>query len=293
MGLFGWIKEKVSAATKKVKSVVSNCWGSFSGKTDHDEAKRRYEALKAEFELKKNRFENDIDIETQKIKTSLKSINNNKKLIHNQYFPLFTDKMKNFHNIGIKETEICEIFDYEIKTKESLKSKSDLFLIDFDNHKFKTNAQAVFTLGFLTRKRAKETLLRVEEEELKAKEIYAKMDSEVNKIKLTVKSIEQVEKYFNDLISIFSNLIDDCDFATNYLLSHHIMLGFPMKNKKLDASFLPTQILEQLRATFSVAIILGELSRLRYLSNSNVEIEKKDLAIVTEKYKEIEVLLAA
>ena len=66
----------------------------------------------------------------------------------------------------------------------------DSYKIDFNKHKFKTSMQAIFTFGIYTRKKAKETLYAVQEEERKVEAEIAKMEAECVKLK----AIEDVYK---------------------------------------------------------------------------------------------------
>ena len=82
-----------------------------------------------------------------------------------------------------------ELFEGSTLKVDSMKSKADLYLIDFKKNPIKSNALAIISFGFYTRKKAKETKERVIEERkrlLRTSKEFVENTEKLIKIKIIV-----------------------------------------------------------------------------------------------------------
>lgn len=65
----------------------------------------------------------------------MKSINSSKEIIKTELFPAFAEKMKHLKDIPVSNEYLKEYFSGTTIKVDSMKSKADLYLIDFKkNH---------------------------------------------------------------------------------------------------------------------------------------------------------------
>lgn len=190
MGIFGWIGRKAKAVTSAISNAVkatgraiSSGYKSFTGQATFEEADKMYEDVMRRFEAHKAYFEKEVDNLSSEIEAQVKSINSSKETIKTELFPAFAEKMKKLKDITVSDEYLKEYFSGTTLKVDSMKSKADLYLIDFKKNPFKSNSLAIVTLGFYTRKKAKETLERVKEEKKRLEEEMARMDSELVKLR--------------------------------------------------------------------------------------------------------------
>ena len=154
MGIFGWIGRKARA----VAAAISRGYKSFSGQATFEEADRMYEDIKKRFEEHKAFFEKEVENISSQIEEHVQSINKSKETIKTELFPAFAEKMHILKDIPVSESYLKEYFNGSNLKVDSIKTKANLYLIDFKKNPFKSNALAIISLGFYTRKKAKETL---------------------------------------------------------------------------------------------------------------------------------------
>lgn len=92
-------------------------------------------------------------------------------------------------------------------------------------------------MGFYTRKKAKETLYNVKEEEAKINSEISRMDSEINKIYIIEKSIKQVADMFTSVIEMYNNLLIRLDSSINYLLVRSLAFAHQIVGKQMSVKF--------------------------------------------------------
>ena len=174
--------ELIERGANKVKAATTNVWNKFTGKDKFEKAKQLYEDISRKYNEKQTQFQAELDKYIAKIEAHINVINSSKERIKTDLFVQMAKKMANIKDINISEKFTVEEFLPNEVSFDSIRTKSQLFKIDFDKHKFKTTFQAIYTLGFYTRKKAKETLLNVEEEQKKLETEMKKMDAELVRI---------------------------------------------------------------------------------------------------------------
>lgn len=233
MGIFGGFIRKVGSAiasgVKKVGSAIASgakaaangvkkVAARISGKDKFEEAERLYDEISKRYNEKREHFQKEIERITSLIEEHVKSINDSKRMIKRELFPAMANKISKIKDIRISDEYSVEEYIESVLNVDTIRSREQLFTIDFNAHKVKTTFQAIFTLGFYTRKKAKETLYNVKEEEAKINSEISRMDSEINKIYIIEKSIKQVADMFTSVIEMYNNLLIRLDSSINYLL---------------------------------------------------------------------------
>ncbi len=143
-----------------------------------------------------------------------------------------------------------------------------MFLIDFDKHKVKTTFQAIFTLGFFTRKKAKETLNRVREQSKVLDASIKKMKAEKKRMTLSQKSLSQIVLYMDDMFSFYEEILGELDFAVSSLRALYFKGNIHyFEEQKLDCYYLPKRHLLCLMATEQATRIIHQIVSKQYLTD--------------------------
>lgn len=278
MGIWGAIKsvgravggaikkgvEVVVDTAKKVGSAVkngaTNLWNKASGKEKFEEAERLYAEISARYNSRRNQFEEDVENYTNKIENHVNQINRSKEKIKSELFLEMAKKMEKIKDIEVSKDFSVESYIAEAVSFDSIRSKSELYKIDFNKHKFKTTVQAIVTLGFYTRKKAKETLYAVEEEEGKINTEIAKMDAEIVKLKTIESSLDNVELYFSSLIELYQNLLIRLDSSVNYLFVRSMAFAHKLVNTEMSIRRLPKMQQKEVEAIITASKILKAMT---------------------------------
>ena len=172
MGIFGGFIRKIGSAAKKVGTAVvsgvkkvgtavtngvKNVAARVSGKDKYEEAQRLYDEISKRYNEKREHFQKEIERITALIEEHVKSINDSKRMIKMELLPAMVNKISKIKDIRISDEYSVEEYIESVLNVDSIRSREQLFTIDFNAHKVKTTFQAIFTLGFYTRKKAKET----------------------------------------------------------------------------------------------------------------------------------------
>ena len=269
MGIFGGFIRKIGSAAKKVGTAVvsgvkkvgtavtngvKNVAARVSGKDKYEEAQRLYD------EISKRYNEEHV-----------KSINDSKRMIKMELLPAMVNKISKIKDIRISDEYSVEEYIESVLNVDSIRSREQLFTIDFNAHKVKTTFQAIFTLGFYTRKKAKETLCNVKEEESKINSEISRMDSELNKINIIEKSIKQVADMFTSVIEMYNNMLIRLDSSINYLLVRSLAFAHQIVGKQMSVKVLPMMQQKEVEAIYTASKILKVMAETQLL---NVEKQK-------------------
>lgn len=249
----------------------------FTGRATFEEADRMYEDIQHRFEEHKQYFENRAARLSSEIETQVKSINASKRLIKTELFPAFSEKMRRLKDIPVSEEYLEESFSGETLKVDSIKSKSELYLIDFKKNLFKSNALAIITLGFYTRKRAKETLERVREEAKRLEEEMARMDSELTRLKKIKEALELMAQYFLSLIEIYRMLLNRLDNSVHFLMIRCISLAHELVRDQMSIKLLPKSQQAEIMAMVSISKILKTMVDKNIVMSGNSELVSRDL----------------
>lgn len=308
MGIFGGFIRKVGSAiasgAKKVGSVIASgakavangvkkVAARVSGKDKFEEAQRLYDEISKRYNEKREHFQKEIERITALIEEHVKSINDSKRMIKRELFPAMANKISKIKDIRISDEYSVEEYIESVLNVDSIRSREQLFTIDFNAHKVKTTFQAIFTLGFYTRKKAKETLYNVKEEEAKINSEISRMDSELNKINIIEKSIKQVADMFTSVIEMYNNLLIRLDSSINYLLVRSLAFAHQIVGKQMSVKVLPKMQQKEVEAIVTASKILKTMTETQLLSvEKQKDVEEYDGKISGNK-KEIESIYKA
>lgn len=289
------VKEVVSDAVDYVKKKGSKVIGAITGKNTFDKAEELMNDIVDRYDKAKFEYERDVKKISSQLELKINAINYYKKDIFDNHFDQFKSIGNRLHNINIEGKSFLEYFDdsiTEIKVQDGVKERVDLYEIDFNNLSFKEIGLGIITLGFFTRKKAKQTLIKVQEEEKRVDEEIEKMKSQVKKLKVVLKSIDNVAQYFEVLIQSYSKLLDRFEYGISSQILKATLNNTKLENGKLDFKQMPIVHIEEFQALFNLSIVLKQMSTMGYLSQDG-EIEDKDIEAVNHiKYKieQLEVL---
>lgn len=259
MGIFGWIARKTTSAFKAVGTAVANGYKKFTGKVTFEEADRMYEDIKSRFEQHKAYFEKEVESLSSDIDDQVKVINRAKITIKTELFPAFAEKMKCLKDIPISDDYMKEYFSGSTLKVDSLKAKADLYLIDFKKNPFKSNALAIVTLGFYTRKKAKETLEKVREEKKRLEEEMKRMDSELVKLRNIQEALELIAEYYVSLIEVYRALLNRLDNSVNFLMIKCISTTHRLVREQMSIKLLPKSQQSEIMAMISISKVLKSM----------------------------------
>ena len=241
MGFFSWIKKKYKAVT---------------GQSTFEEADKMYEEVKSRFEIHKKHFEKEVEKLSSQIESEVNIINKSKETIKTELFPAFANKMKYLKDIPVSDEYLKEYFSGTTLKIESIKEKADIYLINFKKNPFKSNALAILTLGFYTRKKSKETLERVKEEKARLEEEIARMESELIKLRRIKEALELIAEYYLSLIDLYRVLLNRLDNSVNFLLIRCISLSRRLIMQQMSIKLLPKSQQAEIMAMVTISKVL-------------------------------------
>ncbi|WP_160064995.1 DNA repair protein [Psychromonas sp. L1A2] len=278
MGFWSSIISACSRVADKVKSTCSKVWNGITGKDKFNEAEELHAKIKERYDKAKSNYENSVSSKISSIESKLKAINYHKNNIYNEHFPRFVSLGNRIHNIRVAGSHFEEFFDdkiLEIKVQTGVQSKAKLFEIDFNNLSFKDVAFSILTLGFFSRKKAKESLQQVKDEEKRIDEEISKMNSQLGKIDQIVNSIDNVSEFFEELVQNYTHLLNRFEFGINSQRMIQVGLNPNIFTEKLDFKLMPIAHIEEFQSLFNLSIVLKQMSQLGYLSQQG-EVSEQD-----------------
>ena len=296
MGIFGWISRKAQAVTSAISGVVkatgraiSSGYKCFTGQATFEEADRMYNEVLRRFEKHKAYFEKEVDNLSSEIEIQVKSINSSKEIIKTELFPAFAEKMKRLKDIPVSNEYLNEYFSGTTIKVDSMKSKADLYLIDFKKKPFKSNALAIVTLGFYTRKKAKETLERVKEEKKRLEEEMTRMDSELVKLRRIKDALGLIAEYYLSLIELYRVFLNRIDNSVNFLIIKCVSFAHKLVRDQMSIKLLPKSQQAEIMAMVSISKVLKSMIDKNITMDGKVErISNSVNAIKNEMQKQKE-----
>lgn len=266
MGIFGWFSSKVKAVAKGISNafravgnVVSKGYKNFTGQATFEEADRLYEEIRERFEKHKAYFESEVEKISKDIDEQVKSINDSKIAIKTELFPAFAEKLKYLKDVEFDQNFMKEFYDVPSMKVDSMKAKADLFLIDFKKNPFKSNALAIISLGFYTRKKAKQTLEKVKEEKARLEEEMQRMDAELVRLRNIQEALKLIAEYYVSLIELYRALLNRLDNAVNFLLIRCISFAHKLVRENMSIKRLPKSQQKEIQAMVTISIIMKEM----------------------------------
>jgi hypothetical protein len=271
MGLWGRITSKVRETASKVvdagkkavtyvKEKVTNTWNSFTGKKTFEEAEQLYEEVSNRYNQRKSRFDSDVDRLTDQIEAHVKRINDSKSRIKTDLFTRMAAGVEQLLDVSISKEFSLESYKGADLRFDEMRTKGQLYRIDFNKNKFKTSVQAIFTLGFYTRKKAKETLYAVQEEELKIHAEIAKMNAEVGRLSMIEESLRKVAHYFASLTDLYEQLLARLDHSVHYLHLRSLQIARQVVRQEMSIGHLPVVMQKELEALVTSSMILKAMT---------------------------------
>ena len=271
--------QAVGHVAKKVGAVVYSGYKKVSGMDVAEEAERKLAALREKTRRRKTEFEEQMAELSGKINLAIDAINGCRAELNGSVFPRFRMLMDNFRRVPVG----CVLNEKHVRAKArrcAVRGRDELMKIDFVNHPIQTNLAAIFTLGFYTRKMAKESLLQVKEEESRMKAEFRKLDSEVVRVGEVLKGIEQVARYFKNHVSLCNRVLDEVDYSVVMLRNGRAILNGASVDEKFDPEFLPEHHLAALQSAYTAMRIAFAMGARRYVAS-----DSKSLEIVEEDVK--------
>lgn len=254
------VKDKVVERAHKLKDCVTNVWSKFTGRDKFKEAEQLYDKITTRYNSKRKQFDEDLDCYLAKIEKHVEVINKSKERIKRELFISMAKKMEKIKDIAVSSDFSVEEYVNVALSFDSIRGKSELYKIDFNKHKVKTTIQAIFTFGILTRKKAKETLYAVQEEEKKIDCEIEKMNAEIIKLKAIEEALDNVEMYFTSLISLYERLLIRLDNSVNFLYIRCMNFAHKIVSKEMSIRRLPVMQRKEVEAIITASKILKEMT---------------------------------
>ena len=291
------VAKKTWEGVKKVGNCVAKVWKKFTGQDVAEEAERRWVALEERTRRRNEEFNAFTSEKSKEINDALASINACRKRLNDELFPQFCSLAGNFRNWSVADVGL----EKSIRLKggcDTVRSREELMRIDFRNHPISANLLAVFTLGFVTRKRAKESLNQVKEEEERMNAEFQKLEAEKARINGVLMSLRQVERQFESCLEIYSKVLDEVDYSVALLRLGRCILGGEFADGKFDVEFLPERHLLSLKAADEITRIVFAIGAHRYVNANSkrmelLDVDVTDVRIGQNKCKAIEQNLKA
>lgn len=205
--------------------------------------------------------------------------------IKTELFPAFAEKMKKLKDITVSDEYLKEYFSGTTLKVDSMKSKADLYLIDFKKNPFKSNSLAIVTLGFYTRKKAKETLERVKEEKKRLEEEIARMDSELVKLRNIKQALELIAEYYLSLIELYRALLNRLDNSVNFLMIRCISFAHKLVREQMSIKLLPKSQQAEIMAMVSISKVLKSMVDKNITMEGKTEKISSNVAAVKEEMR--------
>ena len=281
MGIFGWIGRKARA----VAAAISRGYKSFSGQATFEEADRMYEDIRKRFDEHKAYFEREVNNISSQIDKHVQSINKSKETIKTDLFPAFAEKMRVLKDVKVEQVFLKELFEGSTLKVDSMKSKADLYLIDFKKNPIKSNALAIISFGFYTRKKAKETKERVIEERKRLEEEMARMDSELTKLRAIRDALETIAKYYDSMIELYVALLTRLDNSINFLMIRCISFEHKLVHEQMSIKLLPKSQQTEIMAMVSISKIMKAMVDKKVTLDGKTEAIRTNVILVKEELR--------
>jgi len=301
MGLWGkitsWVREKKERIVETTKSFlkekVTNTWNKFTGKTTFDEADKLYEEITGRYNRRKKQFDSDVERLTNRIESHVKRINGCKSRIKTELFVRMAAGVEQLLDVAVSKDFSLESYRGGNYRFDEARTKGQLYRIDFNKNKFKTSVQAIFSLGFYTRKKAMETLHAVKEEEAKLNAELAKMDAEYGRLHAIEASLSHVAHYFASLIDVYEQLLARLDHSLGYLQARSLQLARRVAPEEMSIAHLPVMMQKELEALVTSSKLLKAMTDAQVTALEEPDIVKTYANDMKQRHDQINRVYAA
>ncbi len=281
------VVDKAKETFKDIKSKITGMWHKFTGQDKFEEAKALYDKIESRYKKERDEFDRISELNLDRISNHVDFINNSKEKIKRELFVNMATKLSQIKDINISNNFSLEEYIADGLNIDELSSKSSLFKIDFDKHKFKTNVQAIFTLGFYTRKKAYESLYAVQEEEAKVNNEIVKMKAEITRITALEKALSNIVDYFRTLIELYENMLIRLDSSVNFLYVRCMSFVHEIVNAEMSIRRLPLMQQKEIEAIITASKILKEMVDAKILSIEDGKVVNRYCEDMSFKQKQI------
>lgn len=258
-------KKYVVENVKNIKTKVSNTVARWSGKEEADKAKELYAKIERKFNEEKRAYDANVEKYTARIKDHVYNINFHKERINSELLPAFRKAIDKFWQYNLPESLQTEEYTVENLKVEEMRSKSELISIDWDENYWTNTIKAVFTLGFLTRKEAHESMRKVEEEEYKVEENIAKMHAEKTRLECIDRALGNVEYYFQKVIEYYEVMLVRIDNAINTLYVNCLTKLHKFVHQEMSIRRLSKMQIKELEAAVTASECLRKMMNTQVL----------------------------
>jgi len=284
--------QKVADCAKWVGHRVSTAYKQFSGESKAEEAEILYAKLQRRVQQKEAEFAEFALDKERRINMEIDKINKSRVELSEYLFARYENIASNFANlevVGVKGDGVAKVKHRNVKVK----AHSELFKIDFRNHPVKANALAILTFGFLTRKRADQSLKAVQAEEMRLEDDFAKMNAEKERLEQMLRCLCQISLYLTKTAKTYERILNELDYSVLFLRSCRRVLNFNISlRSRFDVEFLPEQQLLTLMCADKATRILHSIASRQYVKadGKRLVVDEKDLANWEAKKHEFEKL---
>lgn len=263
-----FVGDGVDLAIDEVKNGSAKVWNGVTGKDKFNEAEKLHKKITREYHKEETSYEKQSKLLLESLEQTISSINNYKKEIYKTHFSQFTLLANRLHNLSIQGASFLEYFDssiYEMKNLHGVRSKNDLFSIDFNNLKAQEIGIGILTLGWSTRGKALETLRNVQAEEARIKEDITKMKAHITQLEQALSSLENIEEYFASLTHNYERLLHRFKYGIASQTQKNLLKNIALEKGKLDFKMMPLVHIEEFQALFNLSIVLKAMATMGYL----------------------------
>ena len=258
---------------KKAGAIVKAGWEKFTGRDKEREAEALLAAMEEKARTKEKDFEEFFDNVQKRIDSSIEEINSIRAELNLLDFRRFEELASNFStwdvaNIGLEFSKNLKKIELE-----PLKQRGELFKIDFRNNPIKSNLKAIVSVGFWSRKQAKESLLAVKEEEHRLDCELKKFDAEVVRLNLLAESLENVISFISSFRTYYKRILDELDYSVNFLRSSYFTQTQKEPPALLDPAMLPQRHQKCLECSDKATRIMYEIAKRHYISATQQSVE--------------------
>lgn len=279
MGVLAWVESK---------------WKGFTGEVDFERAERLYTEVSVRFKCQKQLFEQGRRDLAERIEQHVEQINASKRRLKTELFPFFADKMSYIKEVRVAEEWVKDSFVAPHYIPDTVQEREALYLIDFDKNAFMCNMEAICLLGFTTRKKAKETLIRVQEEAARVEVEMERMDSELLRLERLQESLGFAANIYASLTRLYEKLIYRFDGVVSYLIVNSFKKTQCISDSYMSMSVLTEEQKLEVNVVVSMSKIMKSLTETEVSMSGKIDKVKKSkdefsglLKMATDKYNEV------
>ena len=262
---------------KKVYAAVQSGYEIFTGRDKEREAEKLLDRLQKRARSKEQEFQDFADKIQKRIDLELEKLNDMRDKLNYGDFRRFERLCAMFANWDVAPVRKERSEKLKEHHVEPVKERKDLFKIDFRNHPIKSNLKALCSLGFWSRKEAKETLLKVQEEEHRLDLDIKRLDAEKNRLSLLADALEQVvAQIIRVHQEYYHRLLDEVDYSVNFLRCCYFLQTNETPPSKMDIAMLPLRHIECLNNADKATRILCEIGNYRFIENTQFSVTKRE-----------------